>query len=198
MAFFPEILRGDALCGKQSSCNRTAGNPSGFSPRSRNRGRHYKLDRNDGRRRGRPDLEIGAGPTNRQNRNRAPFGSTQDRHRRIKHAILPNEPTGEGVFVGFGCVVGTDTARISCTRNITGASRFARLAANDCGVPSDSAPSDLATGAEGAYICFCETNPPIFEEIYYATFSTQGCCVEKRVKNSVGSFWKTNPPGGVF
>src|SRR5260221_6901769 len=50
----------------------------------------------------------------------------------------------------------------------------------------------------GAYVCFCETNPPFFWRIYDVTFSIYGSCGGKAQINSVGSFWKTNPLLGVF
>jgi hypothetical protein len=45
---------------------------------------------------------------------------------------------------------------------------------------------------------FYQTNPPIFEGFSVARFTAQIIYGEKRVKNSVGSFSKTNPPGGVL
>src|ERR1017187_992029 len=45
----------------------------------------------------------------------------------------------------------------------------------------------------GAYIRFCETNPPFFGEIHDVTLVSYVGCGEKSLKNSVGSFWKTNP-----
>jgi hypothetical protein len=43
---------------------------------------------------------------------------------------------------------------------------------------------------------FCETNPPFFVRICYTTCYTHESYGENGREISVGSFWKTNPPGG--
>src|ERR1017187_1282022 len=45
---------------------------------------------------------------------------------------------------------------------------------------------------------FYQTNPPIFDGFFDVINTLQGVCAEKLWKNSVGSFAKTNPPGGVL
>src|ERR1035438_7386615 len=52
----------------------------------------YQTDRQDGMRATRPDLEIGTGPTNRQYRNRGPFGLTQGRHRASNMPFYQTNP----------------------------------------------------------------------------------------------------------
>jgi len=47
-------------------------------------------------------------------------------------------------------------------------------------------------------MCFCETNPPFFDEFFFVIDYTRSICNGKRLENSVGSFSKTNPPGGCF
>jgi hypothetical protein len=47
-------------------------------------------------------------------------------------------------------------------------------------------------------MCFCETNPPFFYIIPYATSYVWEVYREKVREISVGSFWKTNPPGGCL
>ncbi len=44
-------------------------------------------------------------------------------------------------------------------------------------------------------ICFCETNPPFFEDFFDATATAEVACDRKVRRISVGSFSKTNPPG---
>ena len=51
-------------------------------------------------------------------------------------------------------------------------------------------------GREGPHICFCETNPPIFGDFSDATYTAHDSCDKKPSKNSVGSFFKTNPISG--
>ena len=52
------------------------------------------------------------------------------------------------------------------------------------------------TGREN--MCFCETNPPFSEDFFDATFFIRDTCGGNVRENSVGSFWKTNPPEGCF
>jgi hypothetical protein len=47
-------------------------------------------------------------------------------------------------------------------------------------------------------MCFCETNLPFFIHIFDITIYTGACCERMLRRISVGSFWKTNPPEGVF
>jgi hypothetical protein len=47
-------------------------------------------------------------------------------------------------------------------------------------------------------MCFCETNPPFFGGISVVSGYEYISYSEKCRRNSVGSFWKTNPPGEVF
>ena len=49
---------------------------------------------------------------------------------------------------------------------------------------------------KGAYIRFCETNPPFFDRIFDVTVDLHGCYVGMLWNISVGSFWKTNPKTG--
>src|ERR1035438_10083597 len=67
-------------------------------------------------------------------------------------------------------------------------------------VPISAFPSPSITlgRVRGPYICFCETNPPFFDRVFDVTIFTQLRCERNLRANSVGSFWKTNPPGGVF
>ena len=51
---------------------------------------------------------------------------------------------------------------------------------------------------KGAYIRFCETNPPFFGEFSDVTSYPYGSCDTNCRNNSVGSFWKTNPKIGVL
>lgn len=53
-------------------------------------------------------------------------------------------------------------------------------------------------GGEEPHICFYQTNPPIFVRIFYTTGRAGGVYVEIFRRISVGSFFETNPPGGVF
>ena len=48
-------------------------------------------------------------------------------------------------------------------------------------------------GQFGAYIRFCETNPPFFDRFFDVTGCLHGCYVGMLRNISVGSFWKTNP-----
>ena len=50
----------------------------------------------------------------------------------------------------------------------------------------------------GAYIRFCETNPPFWRTNYCVTSILKGTYVACGGFLQVGSFWKTNPPGGCF
>jgi hypothetical protein len=52
---------------------------------------------------------------------------------------------------------------------------------------------DLLEAKKGAYICFCETNPPFSGEIFDVRMAKQGSYGEKSREISVGSFSKTNP-----
>ncbi len=45
-------------------------------------------------------------------------------------------------------------------------------------------------------MCFCETNPPFSEGFFDAIFFVRDTCRGNVPENSVGSFWKTNPPEG--
>src|ERR1017187_5813234 len=45
---------------------------------------------------------------------------------------------------------------------------------------------------------FYQTNPPFLEDILYASVLRSAVYSGKLRRNSVGSFWKTNPPEGVF
>src|ERR1017187_5726588 len=47
-------------------------------------------------------------------------------------------------------------------------------------------------------MCSCETNPPFSKEIYCVSFSFSECYAVCRLVFSVGSFSKTNPPGGTY
>ena len=53
-------------------------------------------------------------------------------------------------------------------------------------------------GRRGAYICFCETNPPFLRHKFLISYLLQDAYVVCRGFLQVGSFWKTNPPGGCF
>src|SRR5205823_361953 len=48
------------------------------------------------------------------------------------------------------------------------------------------------------HLRFCETNPPFCAKIYVATSTASDSYDRNPQKNSVGSFWKTNPISGVF
>ena len=45
---------------------------------------------------------------------------------------------------------------------------------------------------------FYQTNPPFFRDFFDATATTRGACGGNTRRISVGSSWKTNPPGGGF
>src|SRR5436190_948709 len=70
----------------------------------------------------------------------------------------------------------------------------------------NSAGSRRMTGlrvtAQGRWVftnaCFCETNPPFWRDFSGASASIQNSYDGKFREKSVGSFWKTNPPGGGF
>jgi hypothetical protein len=47
-------------------------------------------------------------------------------------------------------------------------------------------------------MCFCETNPPFFDRIFVVSGYEYMRCKRNARTKSVGSFWKTNPPGRVF
>src|ERR1039458_5050040 len=53
-------------------------------------------------------------------------------------------------------------------------------------------------GHAGAYIRYCETNPPFWKAIFYVSFVFRNTYIVCRPGLQVGSFWKTNPPGRVF
>ena len=64
-------------------------------------------------------------------------------------------------------------------------------------------PSWKATGRVAALqlernMAFYQTNPPFFGGCFGVTCCAGVCCNGKWLENSVGSFWKTNPPGGCF
>src|ERR1017187_3739457 len=46
------------------------------------------------------------------------------------------------------------------------------------------------------HMCFCETNPPFFDNVFDVTRRRHRSCDGNSKKKSVGSFWKTNPPLG--
>jgi hypothetical protein len=54
----------------------------------------------------------------------------------------------------------------------------------------------LRKPGKGARIRFCETNPPFCGPILYTTCYSYESYGENGREFSVGSFWKTNPPGG--
>src|ERR1039457_900325 len=54
----------------------------------------------------------------------------------------------------------------------------------------------LRRPSDGAYIRFCETNPPFFDRVFDVTVCLHGCYVGMLRDISVGSFWKTNPKTG--
>jgi hypothetical protein len=55
----------------------------------------------------------------------------------------------------------------------------------------------LPSGREKTpHMCFYETNPPFCNPIFYTTCYAHVSCGENGREISVGSFWKTNPPGG--
>ncbi len=56
----------------------------------------------------------------------------------------------------------------------------------------------LSAGKMGAYIRFCETNPPIWKAFLCVSSLCKNTYAVCRRGLQVGSFWKTNPPGGVF
>jgi len=47
-------------------------------------------------------------------------------------------------------------------------------------------------------MCFYQTNPPFFGGFFIANDYEDAACTGNRREKSVGSFSKTNPPGGVF
>ena len=47
-------------------------------------------------------------------------------------------------------------------------------------------------------MCFCETNPPILAMKFFGTSVLQNAYDVCTGRLQVGSFWKTNPPGGCF
>src|ERR1039458_4761383 len=51
----------------------------------------------------------------------------------------------------------------------------------------------LLRPSDGAHIRFCETNPPFCVLYFYVNIILRGSYGEKDVRDSVGSFWKTNP-----
>src|ERR1039458_3079501 len=53
-------------------------------------------------------------------------------------------------------------------------------------------------GHAGAYIRYCETNPPFWKAIFYVSFVFRNTYIVCRPGLQVGSFWKTNPPGGFL
>ena len=180
MAFFPEILRGDALCGKQSSCNRTAGNPSGFSPRSRNRGRPYKSAESEPRS---VRFDSGQAPAHQT------CHSTKRTHRRgCFCGVRLRRRHRHGAYQlhqkHHWCV----SLCSACRKRLRRAVRLRSVR--------------LGYRGRGAYICFCETNPPFFGLIFDAMDFARGIYGEILPNKSVGSFSKTNPPGegkqGVF
>jgi hypothetical protein len=65
----------------------------------------------------------------------------------------------------------------------------------ECGVGNPS-HNRAAKARRGPPICFCETNPPFFESFYNTTAYAHATCDGNERGISVGSFSKTNPPGG--
>src|ERR1019366_6478864 len=52
--------------------------------------------------------------------------------------------------------------------------------------------------ADERNVPFYQTNPPFFDGFFNATTTTYGTYSGNVRNKSVGSFWKTNPPGGCF
>ena len=63
---------------------------------------------------------------------------------------------------------------------------------------SSSYGGQVGATCGGAPIRFCETNPPFFDGIYIVNAYECMRYARNARGESVGSFWKTNPPGRVF